>query len=74
MDTAYAAVCMLCGRDLGYIRRRRFIAKPGAARIRREGRRFRCGHCRGSVLFEPDPSLAPPDWVAEMEREVALAR
>jgi DNA-directed RNA polymerase subunit RPC12/RpoP len=74
MDTAYAAVCLMCGRDVGRILQGRLIARPAGLKIQRDGRHLRCGYCRGSVILEPDPTGNPPDWVAEMERELAAAR
>ena len=70
MAEAYAGVCLMCGRTLGYAVQGRFVTSPGAVRPRRQGRHLRCGHCGGGVLFEPDATL-PPDWVAEMHRQAA---
>ena len=74
MDATYAASCLLCGRTLGSVLERRFVRSPGSPGIRREGTRLRCGACSGSVLLEPDPTIALTDWVAEMQRELADGR
>jgi hypothetical protein len=74
MDTTYAAVCLMCGRDVGRVLRGRLIARPAGPKVQREGRRLRCGYCRGSVILEPDPTGNPRDWIVEMERELAAAR
>ena len=72
MEQVYSAVCLLCGRTLGRVVRGQFVAQPRTARPEVDGQRLRCGHCRGSVLLEPDPAARPPrDWVAEMRRELA---
>ena len=74
MDATYAAGCLLCGRTVGFVIGRQFVKGPGSPGIRRDGARLRCGACGGSVLLEPDPTLAPLDWVAEMQRELAAGR
>jgi DNA-directed RNA polymerase subunit RPC12/RpoP len=71
MDTDYAAVCMLCGRTVGYVLQGTLVNAPGTRRLEREGRRLRCGYCRGDVFFEPDPALDQPDWIAVMRQELA---
>ena len=70
MDSTYAAGCLLCGRTVGFVFGRQFVKSPGSPGIRREGRHLRCGACDGSVLLEPDPAIAPTDWVAVMQREL----
>jgi hypothetical protein len=57
--SAYAVVCLMCGRTFGHILGGRFFAQPGSGGLERDGHRLRCGHCRGSVLFEPDPAFSP---------------
>jgi hypothetical protein len=69
MDEAYGAVCFMCGRNLGCVFQGKFFARPGTAPLERDGKQFRCGYCHGSILFEPDPTLNQPDWIAEMKRE-----
>jgi hypothetical protein len=69
MDEAYGAVCLMCGRNLGYVYQSTLFARPGPATLERDGKRYRCGYSHGSILFEPDPSLKQPDWIAEMQRE-----
>jgi DNA-directed RNA polymerase subunit RPC12/RpoP len=71
MATAYAAVCMLCGRTVGYVLRGTLVSAPGPRKLEREGRRVRCGYCRGSVFLEPEPAVEQPDWVAVMRQELA---
>ncbi len=71
MNTAYGAVCLLCGRNLGRVVSGRFFVRPGSTLPERDGHRLRCGHCRGSIMFEPDASPNQPDWVAQREREEA---
>jgi hypothetical protein len=68
MAKAYAGVCPLCGRTLGYAVEGTFFTSPGGVRPQRQGRHLRCGYCGGGVLFEPDAEL-PPAWVAKMRRE-----
>ena len=68
MAEAYAGICLMCGRTLGYAVQGRFFTSPGGVRPRRQGRHLRCGHCGGGVLFEPDAAL-PSDWVAKVRRE-----
>ena len=72
MAEAYAGVCLMCGRTLGYAVQGTFFTSPGGVRPRRLGRHLRCGHCGGGVLFEPESAL-PPDWVAKMWREEAAS-
>ena len=72
MAGAYAGVCLMCGRTLGYAVEGRFFTSPGGVRPQRQGGHLRCGYCGGGVLFEPDPEL-PRDWVAEMRREEATS-
>src|SRR5215207_8433737 len=72
MAEAYAGVCMMCGRTLGYAIQGTFVTSPGGTRPVRQGRHWRCGYCRGGILFEPDPTL-PSDWVAETRREEAAS-
>jgi hypothetical protein len=72
MAEAYAGVCLLCGRILGYAIQGTFFTSPGGVRPQRQGRHLRCGYCRGGILFEPDAAL-PRDWVAEMRREEAVS-
>ena len=69
MDDAYSASCLMCGRNLGYISQGRFFSRPGTPTLERVGRQLRCGSCHGSVLFELDATLNPPDWIAVMKRE-----
>jgi DNA-directed RNA polymerase subunit RPC12/RpoP len=70
MAGAYAAVCLMCGRTLGYAVQGRFFTSPGGIRPQRQGRQLRCGYCRGGILFEPEADL-PRDWVAERRRAEA---
>ena len=70
MTGAYAGVCLMCGRTLGYLVQGTFFTSPGGVRPERAGHHLRCGYCRGGMLFEPDADL-PRDWVAEMRREEA---
>jgi hypothetical protein len=72
MGSAYAVICLLCGREVGQVLGGRLRPGPRRPRLLREGRRLRCGHCRGSVFLQPDAEADPPDWVAEMEREAVL--
>ncbi len=74
MQRDYVVACLLCGRQLGQVVRGRLRARTGRPMLRRAGRALRCGHCGGSVVFEPDETRDPPDWVAEMAREQAVAR
>ena len=74
MDATYAAGCLLCGRTVGFVFGRQFVRSPGSPGIRREGARLRCGACGGGVLLEPDSTIVPTDWVAEMQRELAAGR
>jgi hypothetical protein len=69
MEEAYGAVCLMCGRNLGCVYQGKFFARPGPATLERDGKRYHCGYCQGSILFEPDPTLNQPDWIAEMQRE-----
>jgi DNA-directed RNA polymerase subunit RPC12/RpoP len=59
MDTAYAAVCLLCGRTLGAVVGKRFFPVSSGRSVRREGRQLRCGYCGGTILLEPDPTVSP---------------
>jgi DNA-directed RNA polymerase subunit RPC12/RpoP len=72
MGSAYVVVCLLCGREVGRVVGGRLLRGPRRPRLVREGRRLRCGHCRGSVFLQPDTEADLPDWVAEMEREAVL--
>jgi hypothetical protein len=58
-DTPYAAICMLCGRTHGHLLRGRFFAQPHSAKLERDGRQLRCGHCHGAILLEADPLFEP---------------
>jgi len=69
MEGTYGVSCLMCGRDLGSVVHGRYVAQPGTAGLRRVGRQFRCGHCHGGVLFEPDASLSKPDWIEVRRRE-----
>ncbi len=69
MTSAFTASCLLCSREVAHVVGGRLLGRP---RLVRDGRRVRCGHCRGSVVVLPDPDLWRPDWVAELERETAL--
>ena len=71
MNTAYGAVCLMCGRNLGRVVSGRFFVRPGSPLPERDGQCLRCGHCRGSIVFEPDASLSQPDWVAQRQRDEA---
>jgi|RhiMetdeSRZDD1v2_1073273.scaffolds.fasta_scaffold10933_14 DNA-directed RNA polymerase subunit RPC12/RpoP len=73
MDEAYGADCLSCGRTLGYVYQGTFFARPGPATLERDGKRYRCGYCHGSILFQPDPSLKQPDWIAAMKKEEAAS-
>jgi DNA-directed RNA polymerase subunit RPC12/RpoP len=68
MNDAYDAVCMMCGRTLGYVFQNRFFPQPGGAKLEREGPTFRCGYCRGSILLEANPTRVPPDRVTGVEQ------
>ena len=70
MVEAYAGVCLLCGRTVGYAAQGTFVTSPGGVRPERRGRHLRCGDCGGGILFEPDADV-PRDWVAAMRREEA---
>lgn len=72
MADAYAGVCLMCGRTVGYAIQGTFFIGPGGVRPERQGHYLRCGYCRGGVLFEPDAAL-PADWVAEFRREEAVS-
>jgi hypothetical protein len=65
-DIAYAAICLLCGRDLGHLLAGRLYIQPGSARMEHDGKRFRCGHCHGSIVLEPDPLFKPSIDAAEL--------
>jgi hypothetical protein len=65
-DSAYAVICMMCGHTFGHLMHGRFFARGGTRRLERHGRRLRCGHCHGNVLFEPDPAFAPAPDPAEL--------
>ena len=73
MQETYGAVCMLCGRTLGYVVQRRFFAQPDSPQLKRHGQRLRCGACGGGVLLEADPKPTLPDSAAEAIQR-ALAR
>ena len=68
MAGAYAGVCLMCGRTLGYAVAGRFFTSPGGVRPQRQGGHLRCGYCGGGVLFEADIEPTPA-WVAKMRRE-----
>ena len=70
MAEAYAGICLMCGRTLGYAVQGRFFTSPGGVRPQRQGQQLLCGYCRGGILFEPAAEF-PRDWVAEMRREEA---
>jgi hypothetical protein len=69
---AYAGVCLMCGRTIGYAIQGTFVTRSGGLRPERQGRHLRCGYCHGGILFEPDAEL-PRNWVAEMRREEAAS-
>ena len=73
LDEAYGAMCLMCGRNLGSVFGGKFCARPGPATLERVGTQYRCGYCRGSILFEPDPTLNQPDWIAEMKKEEEIS-
>jgi hypothetical protein len=73
MEAASAAVCLLCGRTIGYAVHGTFFTRQGGVRPQRQGQHLRCGDCHGSIFFEPDATLDPPDWIAEMKREEAVS-
>jgi len=64
--TAYAVVCLLCGRTFGHTLGSQFFVQLGAGRLERDGRRWRCGHCHDSILFEPDPTSSVAPTPAEL--------
>jgi DNA-directed RNA polymerase subunit RPC12/RpoP len=72
MAAAYAGVCMMCGRTVGYAVEGAFYTTPGGPRPERQGRHLRCGHCQGAIIFEPDAML-PPDWIAQLRRDEAAS-
>ena len=72
-DPAYAAVCMMCGRNLGHLSQGRFFARPDGATLERQGQTLRCGYCYGRVLLEAVPALEQPDWIARMKEEEAAS-
>jgi DNA-directed RNA polymerase subunit RPC12/RpoP len=72
MAKAYAGVCMMCGRTVGYAVDGTFFTTPGGRRPERQGRHLRCGYCHGAIIFEPDAML-PPDWIAQQRREEAAS-
>jgi len=69
-----ALVCMLCGRSVGQVHRGRVSADGPGQTLHRDGRRLRCGHCRGSLYLEED---AAPDtwsaWAVQLARETESA-
>ena len=69
-DEAYGAVCLMCGRTLGFAVEGKFHTSPGGVRPQRQGNHLHCGYCGSGMLFEPEGDL-PRDWVAEMRREEA---
>ena len=73
VNEAFGAVCMLCGRNLGYRVQGRFFVQPGSPKPERQGQVLRCGACGGTVLFETDPTRALPEWLVEAMQRV-LAR
>jgi hypothetical protein len=72
MAAAYAGVCMMCGRTVGYAVQGTFYTQPGGRTPERQGRHLRCGYCKGVVIFEPD-ALLPPDWIAQLRRDEAAS-
>ena len=66
MDAACVAVCLLCGRPLGVVVGKRFIGTPSSRSVRVLLR---------SILLEPDSTVKPPpDWAADLQRELAGRR
>ena len=53
---AVAVVCMMCGRTVGRFHQGRIYAECPGQTIRQEGRKVRCGHCRGNVYLDLDPT------------------
>ena len=66
MAGAYAGVCMLCGRMVGYAVEGTFYTQPGGTKPERQDCHLRCGNCGGGLLFELD---VMPAWLAEMRGE-----
>lgn len=54
MDQIYDVICMLCGRAVGQVHRRKLYRDPAARSMRREGKRAICGFCGGSLFIQPD--------------------
>ena len=50
--------CVLCGRCLLEVHQGRVVRRSGKGAIVRKGKQFRCGYCRGTLLFEPDPTAS----------------
>lgn len=65
-----ALVCMLCGRTVGRVCRGRVSTDAPKQTLHRDGRRLRCGHCRGSLYLEEevDP-VAWSAWAVQLARE-----
>ena len=72
---AVAVVCMMCGRTVGRFHQGRvYVGSPG--QTIGEGRKLRCGHCRGNVYLDLDPtsrsrrgpSIGNGDWASRHGR------
>ena len=69
---AVAVVCMMCGRTVGRFHQGRvYAASPG--QTIGEGRKLRCGHCRGNVYLDLDPT-ADLGTVHQLGVEAGLRR
>ena len=71
MDQVGALVCMLCGRTVAQVHRGRVSTDGPGQTLHRDGRRLRCGHCRGGLYL--DEEVDPSAWsafAAQLAREV----
>ena len=55
---AVPVVCMMCGRTVGRFHQGRVYTVSAGQIVRREGRKLRCGYCRGNVQLDLADELA----------------
>jgi DNA-directed RNA polymerase subunit RPC12/RpoP len=54
MDQIFDVMCMLCGRSVAQLQKKRLYRDRGARSIQKHGKDVRCGFCGGNLYLQPD--------------------
>jgi hypothetical protein len=73
MNLEGAVVCLMCGRTVGRLDRGRLYSDSSRPTLRRDGGRLRCGHCRGNLYLDVDPTVRP-ERADRLAEEAGLRR